>query len=107
MDCEAHSYEGCVLGEDATVEDYLVKVMGCTPLANSDAPTIKTYLVYDGLQLRLRYHYPFKATDSMYIGGLAWLHLGHPEKVELLQAGMTSEDICRYIVHRTLDFSFK
>ncbi len=96
-----------MLGEDGIVEAYLVKVMGCQPLTSGNTSTIKTYLVYDGLQLRLRYHYPFNKMDSMYIGGLAWLHLGHPEKVELLQAGMASEEICKYIVRRVLDYSFK
>jgi hypothetical protein len=97
-----------MLGEDTIVEDYVVNVMGCTRLFTpNSSSTIREYVVFDGLQMRLRYHYPIGMNSPMFIGSVEWLYLGHPPKKELFNSDMPAVALCRYLVMRVLDYSFK
>lgn len=97
-----------MLGEDNIVEDYVVNVMGCTPMFTRDSSsTIREYIVNDSLQMRLRYYYPKGQDNPMFIGEVEWLYLGHPAKKELFNSDMPTEALCRYLVMRVLDYSFR
>jgi len=86
------------------VEDYLVNVMGATLVTDSSASTIFTYQLTDDLSVSLRYHHTVRLDQDIHLGSLTWQKDGEPAKLELL-SGMSDEDICKYIVHRTLQLT--
>ena len=84
-------------------EDYLVEVMGAK-LKERNGTTV-TYTISEELDIGLRYNYPFKQDQPMYLGSIMWHREGHPSKLELL-SNMSEEDVCRYIVRRSLELTF-
>ena len=95
-----------MLGAGTVVENYVTEVMGCQPLTSSTS-TIRSYYVQEGLHMNLRYYYPTGGDDHMFIGEVEWLYLGYPGKKELFNSDMPTEALCRYLVMRVLDYSFK
>lgn len=97
-----------LFGENNLIEDYVEKVMGCTPMLTSvGSSTIREYLVNDSLQMRLRYYYSTKPDEAMFIGSVEWLHLGKPAEKEQFSPMLTQEELCKHLVQRVLDYSFR